>query len=184
MFPVTESELVARLQRGDQTALDGLYVLHADRLLRTIYLITGSRAAAEDAVHDAFVEVLGQIRRLRDPGRFRPWLYRIAVNKAKRTLRRGGLEAGRGDQASEVVSPSAEESVVLDGERKAVLLAVGQLDDAHRIPVVLRYYAGLTDSEIAEQMEIPVGTVKSRLFHARKQLLLILDAGERRARDA
>lgn len=165
---------------GNPSALDALYAAYATPAIRTAYLITRDRAAAEDAVQEAFLQVLRNGPSLRDPAAFRPWFYRIVVNAAKRMARAPvrpvlPLDLTSHDR-SDPTSPQPDEAVLAAEEAALVRAAIGDLHDAHRVPLILRYYTALSDEEIAQALELPVGTVKSRLFNARKALQERLDA--------
>jgi RNA polymerase sigma factor (sigma-70 family) len=147
--------------------------------IRTAYLITRSQAAAEDAVQEAFVQVLRNLGNLRDASAFRPWFYRIVVNAAKRLARRGSmptvaLDLVHHDQA-DATSPAPDELALSAEEAARLRAAIGELNEAHRVPVYLRYFTGLTEQEIAQALDLPQGTVKSRLYNARKMLLAHLE---------
>lgn len=176
-----ESLLVRRLQQGDVSALDPLYTAYSKAASRTAYLITYSHTAAEDAVHDAFVEVLRNVSALRNPDHFRAWFYRIVINKAKRQVRPHSvhlvpLDLDHHEMADQSLVPP-DEAVLATEEVSLLWEAVEGLDEMYRIPIVLRYYTRLSDVEIAETMEVPVGTVKSRLSYARKLLHQQLSSG-------
>lgn len=158
-------EAVRRLQAGDQLALTPLYHLHAQPAIRTAYLITRNRATAEDAVQEAFVQVIRTISSLRDPAAFRPWFYRIVINAAKRLSRRRWFAP-----AFTAPAASPEEAVIGAEEVEAVRLAIADLPDLHREVLVLRYYADLSEAEIAETLGLAAGTVKSRLHRAKEAL--------------
>jgi RNA polymerase sigma factor (sigma-70 family) len=170
---LSETDAVERLKRGDRAALNDLYTTYAHPAVRIAFSVTGSEAAAEDAVQEAFIQVIRSVSTLRDPASFRPWFYRIVVNAAKRlsrnTFRSIPLELGRHDRSD----PSAitpDEAVVEAEEIKLLWAAITELDEAHRVPIVLRYFIKLSEHEIAEILRIPAGTVKSRLHTARKTL--------------
>lgn len=175
---------VLRLQQGDLSALDELYHLHAETALRTAYIITRSQVSAEDAVQDAFVEVIHHAHNLRDPQAFRAWFYRIVVNKAKRASRRSVLrwlpvDLLHHDKADPSAIPP-DEAVTHAAELAEVSRALDELPAPHRLPLTLRYFTGLSEAEIAAALNIPAGTVKSRLHHGRKQLQATLARRERR----
>jgi RNA polymerase sigma-70 factor (ECF subfamily) len=156
---------------------------------RTACLILRNPADAEEAVQEAFLRAWRFRRALRDHGAARSWLYRILVNTCCSKLRReltrrarlagsAGLEALAWDgPGPEVASGTAE----LAG---AVARAVSELPEHLRIPVVLRYYAGLSEREVAVAIRRRPGTVKSRLADARRRLsanpalvALVIDSG-------
>ncbi len=170
-----------RLQQGDGTAFEPLYDLYIDQAVRVAYLITRSQEAAEDVVQDSFVQVLRRVDTLRDPAQFRAWFYAILHNTARRSLRKGRgwlflpFTAGRREEIDHG-APLPEEAVTHLDEVAQLRLMLRRLPDSHRIPVILRYYAGLSEAQIAEAMSLPAGTVKSRLHHARQKLLALMGA--------
>ena len=160
--------LVARAQAGDQDA----YALLATEAARPVYLVAyrilRDADAAEDAAQAALVAMWREIGRLKDPDRFEAWCHRLAVNAAIDEHRRGKrhrhlpeIDAeGRG-------SPDDTGAVAL---RDQLDRAFRALSPEHRAVVVLHHYAGYSLGEIADLLEIPYGTVGSRLHHAVRQL--------------
>jgi RNA polymerase sigma-70 factor (ECF subfamily) len=142
---------------------------------RTACLILGNRADAEEAVQEAFLRAWRFRDSLADVPSIRPWLYRVVVNscysKLRREIphrdRRAGAEP-LADVAAEGVGPeaSAEHGEVAD----TVLAALARLPLSLRVPVVLRYYADLSERDIARAIGRRQGTVKSRLHEARRRL--------------
>lgn len=175
---------VRRLQAGDQSAFNILYSAYAEIALRTAFLITRDRAAAEDAVQEAFVQVIRNVSSLRDPGSFRPWFYRIIVNAARRLSRNRHpslpLDLAQHDQP-DLSGLSPEERAIGSEEIQSLRVALAQLNEAHREVIVLRYYAGLSEDEIAGTLGLPNGTVKSRLSRAKESLLHRLGATQARS---
>lgn len=167
-----ERSWVQRLQSGDRSAIGPLYSAHATRAIRTAFLITRNRSAAEDAVQEAFVQVLRTIGALRDPAAFRPWFYRIVVNAAKRSMRRAWRILPIAQPQAEQIDlgPSPDEVAIGQEETAQVRNALASLPESQREILVLRYYTDLTEAEIAEALGLPAGTVKSRLYRAREAL--------------
>lgn len=162
-----------KLQRGDRTALNDLYADYAHPAVRIAYTITGDQVLAEDAVQEAFVQVLRNIASLRDPGSFRSWFYRIVVNAAKRLTRNSYRSLPLDLDEHDKPDPGAiapDEAALKAEEVKLLWHTIAQLDEAHRVPIVFRYFIKLTEQEIADTLGIPPGTVKSRLHAARKML--------------
>ena len=177
-----EALLVRRLRAGDRAAFDALYRKYRDTALRTASLIVGNQTDGEDVVQDAFVTCFLHIDQLRDDNGFRPWLLRILTRSAwricrdrRRTRPDEDAVAARTAQAS-VPSPQAL-TLAADG-RAAVLAAVKGLPLKLRTGVVLHYFNDLSVSEIAQVTGCLSGTVKSRLFTARKRLRQVLDSQE------
>lgn len=179
-----QSEAVDRMQRGDWSALDTLYNLYAESALRTAYLIVRDKASAEDAVHEAFVQVMRSIGGLRDPGSFRPWFFRILVNSARRMARNrsrfGPLPPDHCNRA-DPTAPTPVEAAIHSAEIEVLRAALRELQEEHRVLVVLRYFTRLSDLEIAEAVGLPPGTVKSRLHAARRVIQQRLEGSARSA---
>lgn len=144
---------------------------YQDVVLRTAWLISGSRADAEDAAQDAFIKAWLAIGGFRSGSPFRPWILRIASNEA-RNRRRGDRRyerlALRVEQTSPPTrsGPSVEDLAIAQDTNRAVLDAVNRLGDDERLIVVCRYMLGLSEAETAEVAGCPRGTVKSRLSRA------------------
>ena len=150
-----------------------LFELHRLAVLRTAYGIVGSHHLAEDVTQQVFVELFTAMRRF-DPERpFVPWLYRIVVNVSLKELRRRHhrslpLDEAAADLPSLDPLPDliAEESEI----RKAIWAAVQSLSPKQRAAVVLRYYHGFSEAEMAVALGCRRGTVKSRLHSALRRL--------------
>jgi RNA polymerase sigma-70 factor (ECF subfamily) len=158
---VREAVLVRAAQRGSEEAVAELFARHWDDARRAALLVTGDRAAAEDIAQEAFLAALRALPRfdLRRP--LRPWLHRIVVNRAIDYARARALRAEVGeDAAGEPVAPPAPTGRALDEDLAAALLELG-VD--HRAVVVLRYVLDFTPGEIAALLDLPRGTVNSRL---------------------
>jgi len=179
-------ELVERvLREGTPEALRPLYERYKDRVYNTAYRITGDPGVAEDVTHDVFVRVYERLRQFRRRSRFSSWLYRVTVNLATDVARRRGRErwlfavrfgvtpGSPEPMAAREWGPlgSAESAEVA----KEVSRAVAELSPKLRSVVVLRYFEGLSYEEVAEALEVSVGTVKSRLSRAHKRLSVRLE---------
>ena len=169
---LSEIEAVRRLQAGDRSALNLLYCSFAEAAIRTAFLITRSKAAAEDAVQEAFVQVIRNAPTLRDPASFRPWFYRIVVNSAKRLSRNTSRLVPFDTEHAmvDLTALSPEEAAIGFEEINMVRAAIALLNDVHRETIILRYYTDLSEEEIAQAVGVPTGTVKSRLNRAREAL--------------
>lgn len=181
--PLDERALIERAREGDVRAWEEIVLLYQDVVLRTAWLITGSRDDAEDAAQEAFVKAWLAIRRFRPGSPFRPWVLRIVANEA-RNRRRG---AGRRERltlrtTTEVApageAPAADELAIANERRAEVLAAVERLNDEERLVVACRYLLDLSEGETAEVAGCPRGTVKSRLSRALALLRAELDVSE------
>jgi RNA polymerase sigma-70 factor (ECF subfamily) len=178
-----EQQAVARLKRGDIGGLEALVRRYQVRAVRAAYLITHDRAMAEDIVQGAFVRAYERIEQF-DTGRpFGPWFLRAVVNGAIKAMGHGGrhvsLEAASIGKASLLdlladPSPGPADQVEVGDMRQTVWEALGRLPPAQRAAIVLRYYLGLSESEMAEELACPPGTVKWRLHAARNRLRTLL----------
>lgn len=173
----SDADQIAKARGGDRAAFDSLVLRYQDRLYGTLVRLTGSSDDALDVAQEAFVQAYIKLDTFRGKSAFYTWLYRIAFNLAmsharKRrplTIMDSSDDTKRSlEPAGSDASPSEHlESV----ERvEAVQAAIGELAAEHRQVVVLRELEGCDYERIAEILEIPIGTVRSRLFRARAQL--------------
>ena len=179
-------ELVRRMKEGDQEAFDQLVRYYYEKTLRMAYLISGNYADSEDIVQETFVKCFTYRARLKDPNKFEPWLYQIMTRTAWRVAGKSrreqpSEEIGRiqDEMAGEFSSPL--ENVLSSEERERLWRAVESLEIRQRTAVVLYYYNQMSTREIAKAMGCLEGTVKSRLFTARRNLRKLLDEGEKEA---
>jgi RNA polymerase sigma-70 factor (ECF subfamily) len=177
--PRGDRELVHAARAGDMLAFDGLFYRYRDGIYRLGLAITKDPSAAEEIVVDTFARAHRAIERLEPDDSLRPWLYRVAVNLSyNRRPRKGvtfsSLDEGTEDIAAEGESPS--DAAERAERRRVVLECVDALGPKHKVVVVLHYLNGLNLVEIAEIVEVPVGTVKSRLHYALRKLRVQLSA--------
>ena len=166
---------MAAAQGGDRSALDRLLRRHYDRVHAVCRRIAGSDRDADDATQEAMIGIVRGLAKFDGRSAFSTWAYRIATNAAldelRRRRRRPVLRAVTDDApASETPDPSAERLVEAVIDRGSLDAALADLGDDFRIVVVLRDVADLDYAEIAEVLQIPVGTVKSRIARGRSQL--------------
>ena len=173
-----ETELVTRAQGGDRNAFSELVRSHAQGVLHVIYRMCGDMSVAEDAAQETFIQAWLQLRSYRPGSSLRNWLYRIAVNTAVDMLRKEKRILPGAVEDLRLTDPQpGPEALAANSERaETVQEAVLALPDASRAVLVLREYQGLSYQEIAETLDIPVGTVMSRLNYARKLLREKLEA--------
>ena len=171
-----ERRLVRELQRGSADALEELFRREWPRAYRAAYLVVHDAAAAEDIAQEAFLAAVRAIDRFDRRRPFGPWMHRIVVNRAidltrARALRRE-VDAAAADSAEAPPDPPA---LPLSGD---VVAALRELSPEHRAVVVLRFLFDYTPGEIARALDMPRGTVNSRLRRALDRLgdVLELDA--------
>ncbi|EFN01227.1 RNA polymerase sigma-E factor [Actinobacillus pleuropneumoniae serovar 12 str. 1096] len=177
---VADQELVERAQKGDKKAFNLLVVRYQNRVagLLTRYV---SRDDIPDIVQESFIKAYRSLESFRGESAFYTWLYRIAVNTAKNHL----TALGRRPPKEDILAEDAEsfdvggqlresdtpENVVLSEELKRVVFdTIENLPEELKTAITLRELEGLSHEEIAEVMQCPVGTVRSRIFRAREAI--------------
>jgi len=167
-----EAQLVTQAQNGDRNAFSELVRLHAQGVLNVIYRMCGDVQLAEDAAQETFIRAWQNLSSYRPQTSLRNWLYRIAVNVGTDMLRKEKRILPDAIEDLHLTDSGLElESLVSQQERTALVQkAILSLPDASRAVLVLREYEGLSYQEISTTLDIPVGTVMSRLSYARNLL--------------
>ena len=176
--PLDERDLIARARRGDVAAYEDLVRAFSDVAHRAAWLVGGGDDA-EDAVQDAFVKAFDALPRFREGSPFRPWLLRIVTNEARNRRRAAGRRANLAlraieDRPADDAALSPEEAVLVHERRAALAAAIGRLREEDRLVVTCRYLLQLSEAETATTLDIPAGTVKSRLSRALAHLRTLL----------
>lgn len=156
--------LIVRCAGGDRAALRGLYETEAARMLGVAQRILRRRELAEEAVHDAFVQVWRRAETFRpERGPGRAWLYAVLRNRALALLRDDGRDDAGGGELPETAddAPDPEAIVVGLSERSALRRCLEGLESRRRQAIVLAYAQGLTHGEVAGRMGVPLGTAKA-----------------------
>jgi len=167
----TERSLIERARDGDVDAFARLVEEHRGVALRVAYAIAGPDA--EDVTQEAFIKAYRHLDRFRVQSAFRPWLLTIVANEARngrRSAGRRGNLALRVATRREADAASAEDEALRAAGRQVLLDAVAMLGDHDREIVALRFFAGLSEAEMAAALDVPAGTVKSRLSRALARL--------------
>lgn len=178
--------LVRRARAGDMQAFGALVAKYQDRVFNLVYRMVGRRADAEEIAQDALLKAMEGIDRFQGNSRFSTWLYRIAVNTTISHRRRvgrvrfhplGGVEEfeaamGQADtaQGSQQRQPGPEQAASALERHQLILQALEELDEEFRSAVVLRDVEDLDYETIAEILNVPIGTAKSRIHRGRKAL--------------
>lgn len=183
-----EQQAIERLKMGDINALTPLVEAYQGRALRTAYLITQDQKLAEDVTQTAFVRVFDSIHQFDISRRFAPWFLRIVSNIAVQSAQKQAwvipLDAMTDDRDEWLsladwlpdtnLSPETQvEMLELQAQIQALLK---KLSPEQRAVIVLRYYVDFSEEEMAQALDVPQGTVKSRLFNARKQLRRLMSS--------
>ena len=181
----TDEELVARVQRGDKSAFDLLVRKYQHRIVKLVGRYVRNPDDALDVAQEAFIKAYRALANFRGDSAFYTWLYRIAINTAKNHL----VALGRRPREVELEGPDGEavniddlqqddetpEKILLVDEiRNTILRTIDSLPEDLRTAIVLREVEGLSYEEIADAMDCPIGTVRSRIFRAREAIDLKL----------
>jgi len=176
-----DRSLVEEARRGDRSAYEQLARAVSRQLFLVASRILRDRQAAEDAVQQALVAIWQGLPSLRESDRFEAWAYRLVV--------RAATDAGRRERRNRVTLVDISADLPSDRDELGAVSVHDQLDRAfaslafdHRTVVVLHHLAGLSLAEIAQVLQVPYGTVGSRLHHAMKSMRAAVEAGERVAR--
>jgi RNA polymerase sigma-70 factor (ECF subfamily) len=170
--------LVDQAKQGDREAFDALCRLVGDQCMAIAFRILRDADRADDAVQSALIMAWRDLRLLRDHGRFEPWLHRILTRECYAEARRGRrMRAEVRMLPRDTRLESGDYDVVV--ERDAIERAFRRLTLEQRAVLVFRHYLGLSLEEVADRLAIPVGTAKSRLFHATAALRASLEADAR-----
>ena len=169
-----ENYLVAAARSGDGRALSQLAAFRGPRLVAHAARLLGEREAALDMVQEAWIEIIRGLPRLRDDTAFLPWALRIVSRRVSREIAR----RQRGRRLATAVAAETDPMVPEAGpgtvDAVRVRAAIATLPPAQAATVALFYLEDLTVTEVATALDVPVGTVKTRLMHARTKLRALL----------
>lgn len=165
-----ERDLINRSRAGEIEAFDLLVLLHQDRIYNLAYRITGNREDASDAAQDAFVRAYQALRRYREDAAFSTWLYRIATNAALDLVRRRPAVPPVELPVNHPAPGGPEHEAHRREIGRRVQAALGIMPVEFRAAVVLRDLQGLPYGDVARILQVPVGTVRSRISRGREAL--------------
>jgi RNA polymerase sigma-70 factor (ECF subfamily) len=180
-------DLIRRCKQGDKLALEALIRRYQTYVFRLCCLVMRNEQDAEDMTQETFLRACRALPRYqsREGSSFEAWLYRIAVNCCRSRMRRKWYQMLPWPEPAPQIMAEPDEQperrVEQNEWRAEILDAIDSLGDKHRMVVVLRYYAGMSNEEIAEALGLPSGTVRSRLFTARERLRQVLEESESRS---
>lgn len=176
-----DEELVARVQQGDKKAYDLLVIKYQHKIVQLVNRYLKDPSEAQDVAQEAFIKAYRAIGSFRGDSTFYTWLYRIAINTAKNYLvsrnRRSSQfevdiqDAEATENAPQLQGTETPERLLMNDEiAKTIRSAIDNLPEEMRTAILLREFEGMSYEEIAEAMECPVGTVRSRIFRAREAI--------------
>jgi RNA polymerase sigma-70 factor (ECF subfamily) len=181
---IFDEYLVAAAVTGDRQALGRLVSRWQPRLLRHAWRLTGNAERAKDMVQEAWVEILRGLHRLDDVVAFPAWALRIVTRRCQRALQRAAREPLEPEGASEIAQPTmpGHASGEFAAELAIVMDAIATLPAPQRAALALFHLEDLSVAEIAIVLDVPPGTVKTRLMHARRKVRALLE-GESHGQD-
>lgn len=177
-----DQQLVARAQRGEKHAFELLVAKYQRKLARLIGRLVRDPAEVEDVAQEAFIKAYRALPQFRGESAFYTWLYRIGVNSAKNFLMNQGRraptstekdaeEAETFEEAAQLRDNNTPESILMSRQvAETVNSAVARLPEELRTAITLREIEGMSYDEIADVMDCPIGTVRSRIFRAREAI--------------
>lgn len=173
-----DAYLVASARLGDRRAMSQLVELRGPRLLAHATRLLGERESARDVVQESWVEILRGLKGLRDEALFLPWALRIVTRRVAREIKR----RQRGRLLADAVRAETDTEVPEDGpdevDASKVRGAIAELPPAQAATVALFYLEDLSVTDVATALDVPVGTVKTRLMHARAKLRALLEGND------
>ncbi len=176
-----DKQLVLRVQQGDKTAFDLLVIKYQHRIIQLVNRYVKDPSEAQDVAQEAFIKAYRALGNFRGDSAFYTWLYRIAINTAKNYLvsrsRRYSdyqidvQDAEQVENAPQLKAMETPEFLLQNDEIvETIKIAIEKLPEDMRVAIMLREFEGMSYEEIAEAMECPVGTVRSRIFRAREAI--------------
>lgn len=176
-----DQDLVQRVQQGDKSAFDLLVIKYQHKIVHLVNRYVKDPSEAQDVAQDTFIKAYRALGDFRGDSAFYTWLYRIAINTAKnyllsRSRRHFDYEidvqdAEQVESAPQLKDMETPENLLINEQIVAVIKsAIEKLPEEMRIAITLREFEGMSYEEIAEAMDCPIGTVRSRIFRAREAI--------------
>lgn len=181
----SDEELVRRVQKGDISAYNLLVVRYQYRVVKIAQKFVSDYADASDIAQEAFIKAYRALPNFRGESSFYTWLYRIVTNAAKNFLETNSKQRSQIDVDDEVLNASSPEALtdrqtpdsIIESEelKKVILKAVSELPNELKEAFMLREIEGLSYEDISERENVPIGTVRSRIFRARQYIETKMD---------
>jgi RNA polymerase sigma-70 factor, ECF subfamily len=171
---VETEEAIRRFLEGEEEAFSRIVRQWEGKVFNLAWRMLGNREDAQDVAQETFLSIFKSIRNLRDPNSFSTWIFKITLNHCRARRKSRSFSLIQGGVVTEQSEDSEEPSYVIPSTRSAgesiealdiVRKALADLSEEHRIAIVLKEYMGLSLEELADVMNCPLSTAKSRLYH-------------------
>lgn len=171
----TDEQLVILAVNGDTGSFEELVIRYEKQVFALAFRLCGDYAEAQDLAQEAFLRIYRELPRFDTERRFFPWMYRVAQNACINVLKKRPRELTPLDELPDSIDITSLEAdpethSVRRETNEAVTEAINALPEAYRLPIALKYLAGLSYQEISEQLELPISTIETRLFRGRQML--------------
>jgi RNA polymerase sigma-70 factor, ECF subfamily len=176
--PSTDTELLSQVAAGDEAAFAELYDLYAPPVYNYLLRLVNESAVAEEILQEVFLVMWQSAHRFRQEAKVKTWLLRIAHHQAVSWLRRTRAALWTNDELEADDHEPIEEHLTRRWQTDQIRTALAQLTSNHRAVIELTFVQGLSYAEIAEVMSCPIGTVKSRMSYALRNLNTLLSEAE------
>lgn len=171
--------LIKKFNEGDESTFRNLVHKHKEKVRNLVFITVGNVDQVDDISQDVFITVYRNLKNFRFESQFTTWLYRITINKCKDYLRKAKIRSIFTSIKDNEEEPVYNSEPGNDDTSAIVQMAIAQLPDKLRIPLVLKDIEGMSYQEIADATSSEIGTVKSRIFRAREGLKKILKPYEK-----
>lgn len=173
-----ERQLIARVLAGDPSAERTLYDAHVDRVYSLSFRLTGDPGTAEECVQETFIRVFANLDRFQGQSQLSTWIHSIALSVVRTGFRKAARRSRYEAELTDVTAARARGPRNTAPLRHRLHAAIDGLPERMRTAFVMHEIEGYTHQEIAETMDVPVGTIKTRVFRAREALRRVLDPPE------
>lgn len=170
-------ELIESVLKGDEDAFKRLYELNKNRVYKITCMVLNDKTRAEDVLQEVFIQVYLNLYKLKSLDAFDSWIYKITINCCRKAMKkRKIMEVASSDETFDTVPEDNEANLpepnMINGEmEREVLRIINSLPENQKICILLFYYNNLSIGEIADIIDCPEGTVKSRIFKAKRLIL-------------
>ncbi|MYH96437.1 MAG: sigma-70 family RNA polymerase sigma factor [Acidimicrobiia bacterium] len=169
-----DTDLVKKAQKGEQAAFDALLRRHYNQIYAVCRRLAGNEADALDATQEALITLVRRIDRFDGRSKFTTWMHRVVVNACLDELRRRGRRPVPTAVEEQPLAAAERPVAEVVADRLDIESALAQLPGSFRVPLVLCDQLGMSYEEIAQEMDIPPGTVRSRISRGRRRLAEVL----------